>query len=116
MTLFPERLKEERTRKGLSQEEFGKFFNLDKSTISLYESGKREPDYATLASFAEFFGCSTDYLLGKTNERRPADQVKEDIYTVAAHRTDDPMTDLPEPARKSLEEFIEAMKKKYGGQ
>lgn len=89
LVLFKKRLKEERTSKGLSQEELGKYFNLDKSTISLYESGKRQPDYDTLAAFAKFFNCSTDYLLGSTNQRYPAEMFKERLaeYTATNHLT-----------------------------
>lgn len=66
MNNFPKRLKELRTKKDISQEELGLIISLSKSTISLYESGKREPDYETLKKLADYFGCSTDYLLGKT--------------------------------------------------
>jgi transcriptional regulator with XRE-family HTH domain len=74
MNIFPARLKELRTEKSISQEELGLIISLSKSTISLYESGKREPDYNTLKKFADYFVCSTDYLLGKTNIRESVNQ------------------------------------------
>lgn len=40
--------------------------------ISAYEKGKREPDIETLKQFAEFFNCSIDYLLGKSDIRKPS--------------------------------------------
>lgn len=74
VSIFPKRLKELRTEKELSQEELGLILSLSKSTISLYESGKREPDYETLKKMADYFGCSTDYLLGKTSIRQTSNQ------------------------------------------
>ena len=58
------RLKELREERGLSQGELGKMFGLSVSTISMYENGKREPGFDTVVKFANFFGVSTDYLLG----------------------------------------------------
>ena len=67
--IFPKRLKRLRTEKDVSQEELGNILNLSKSTISLYESGKREPDYNTLNKIAQYFNVSTDYLLGNSDIR-----------------------------------------------
>ncbi len=57
------RIKELRTALNLTQKELGKKLNIAESTISLYESGKREPDNATLIKLADIFEVSTDYLL-----------------------------------------------------
>ena len=40
MSTLANRIKELRTERGLTQEEFGKIFGIVKSTVSLYESGK----------------------------------------------------------------------------
>jgi hypothetical protein len=37
-----------------------------------------------------------------------------DFETLAAHRTDDPLNELPKEARRSLEEFQEYILRKYG--
>lgn len=61
------RIKKIRQEKQLTQAEFGKLLNLSESTISLYESGKRQPEYDTLIKIAELFDVSIDYLLGRTD-------------------------------------------------
>ena len=66
MNNLGKRLKQLRKKKGLTQEELGKPFNLGKSTISQYESGTSRPDYNTLQKLADVFTVSTDYLLGHT--------------------------------------------------
>ena len=37
------------------------------STISQYETGKRQPDHETMCKIADVFNVSVDYLLGRTN-------------------------------------------------
>ncbi|MBD5081130.1 MAG: ParB N-terminal domain-containing protein [Ruminococcaceae bacterium] len=56
-------LRKLRKDKKLSMKELGSIIGVAESTISLYESGKREPDYKTLLTLAQFFNVSTDYLL-----------------------------------------------------
>lgn len=38
--------------------------SLSASTLSNYAQGTREPDYETLKRIADYFGVTTDYLLG----------------------------------------------------
>ena len=58
-----DRLRQLRQEKGLTQAQLGAYFNLAESSISLYESGKRSPDYATLKRLVAFFAVTADYLL-----------------------------------------------------
>ena len=68
--MFGERLREQRKKHGMTMKELGKKFGLAESTISGYENGAREPDFETLVKFADFFDCSIDYLLGRTDVPR----------------------------------------------
>ncbi|QNB46848.1 helix-turn-helix domain-containing protein [Thermanaerosceptrum fracticalcis] len=81
MVAFGERIRELREEKGLSQEELGKILKVAKSTISQYELGKRNPDPETLDNLANILDCSVDYLLGRTDERRPAEKVIEEAIS-----------------------------------
>lgn len=56
---------------GLTQLQLGEKIGVAESTISLYESGKREPDISTLELIANFFKVTIDYLLGRTDDIRP---------------------------------------------
>ena len=56
-----------REKTGLTQKEFASKFNMSDARYNHYETGKREPDYDTLKSFADFFEVSTDFLLGRTD-------------------------------------------------
>ncbi len=59
------RLRELRRQRGITMKELGNAFGLAESTISQYETGKRQPDNETLVKFAEYFHVTVDYLLGK---------------------------------------------------
>lgn len=59
------RLKELRKEKDITQEELAKQIQVSPSTIGMYETGRREPDFETLQKFADYFRVSTDYILGR---------------------------------------------------
>ena len=45
------------------KQNFGKKLNLSRSTITLYESGKREPNIDILTKLATIFNCNMDTLI-----------------------------------------------------
>ncbi|MBE6590196.1 MAG: helix-turn-helix transcriptional regulator [Ruminococcaceae bacterium] len=63
------RLKNLRKEKGISQLKLALDLNMNQNSISRYESGAREADYATLIKFADYFNVSIDYLLERTDQR-----------------------------------------------
>lgn len=71
-----ERLRELRKSKGISLKELGAIIGVAESTMSLYESGKRQPDYETLLKLAEYYGVTVDSLLrGSEEEQLPEELV-----------------------------------------
>lgn len=71
-----ERLRELRKSKGISLKELGAIIGVAESTMSLYENGKRQPDYETLLKLAEYYGVTVDYLLrGSEEEQLPEELV-----------------------------------------
>lgn len=69
MGKFQTILKALRTSKGITQDELSKQLkNISRSTIGMYESGAREPDFETLELIADYFNVDTDYLLGRTSK------------------------------------------------
>ena len=65
MSIFSENIKALRKRKGLSQAEVAEHLEMTKQGYSLYELGKREPDFNTLKALAEFFNTDIDFLLSE---------------------------------------------------
>ena len=60
-----ERLKELREARNMNQQKLAAKLSTSQATISKYELGLSEPDIAMIVAMAEYFGVSTDYLLGK---------------------------------------------------
>lgn len=60
--------KELRKAAGLSQTEMAKRLGISRSTVGMYETGQREPDFETLEMIADFFNVDVDYLIGRTNK------------------------------------------------
>lgn len=110
MATFAERLKNERLNKNLNQTQLAESLFLDRTSISKYENGKQIPETPTLEKLAEFFGISIDYLLGKSDLRN-YDEI-DDNATIALHSEYD-YDELPDEARKEIENFIKYMKDKY---
>ncbi len=74
MSNFKERLKELREEKHISRDELAKAVKLSYWAIAKYETGERTPDPETLQRLADFFGCSVDYLLGRTDDPHTPEQ------------------------------------------
>ena len=60
------RLKALREQRKISQLKLAMDLHMNQNSISRYENGLREADYATLIKFADYFNVSIDYLLERT--------------------------------------------------
>lgn len=68
MAEFKDMLKFYREERGLSQAALARAIGVSPSTISMYEVGKREPDFETEEMIADFFNVSISNLRGKSTE------------------------------------------------
>lgn len=64
---FPQRLQTLREKRRLSRRTLAELCGLSKNMISLYERGEKAPSVDAHINLADFFGVSTDYLLGRKN-------------------------------------------------
>jgi transcriptional regulator with XRE-family HTH domain len=69
------RLKSLRRERGISQLKLAMDLNMNQNSISRYETMERQADYETLIQFADYFGISLDYLLGR-DDFLPTDHKK----------------------------------------
>lgn len=98
------KLREIRKKCGITMKELGAEIGVAESTISQYETGKRQPDYETLLKLGEFFGVSVDYILtGKEKAPAPEDEreITFDDFTYAMYEEGKELTD--ENKKKLLE-------------
>lgn len=75
------RLKDIREDRDLTQQQIANFLHIKQNTYSQYENGKRQLPVDTLIALARFFGTSTDYILGLTDEnnQQQINPKKEDV-------------------------------------
>lgn len=64
--VFLNRIKELRARDGLKQADLAKMLNITANAVSNYEVGARDIDSETILRLCEIFGCTADYLLGRS--------------------------------------------------
>lgn len=111
---FPSRLKMRREQNGISLEELAESLNIPLTDIAQFETGEKYPDLSTLKALAVYLNCSVDFLLGRSSEAKSYLYENQPGYnTSAACPSDDPLADLPEEAKKSLEDFKEFILNKY---
>lgn len=90
--MFPKRLKELRNKKKLTQQDMADFLGISRQGYGKYEDGKSEPDHNTLVKLANYFGVTTDYLLGHDLEVNDDDKRKAAI--IEKIKTEFPDADL----------------------
>ena len=66
-----ERLREIRKDRDLSQTDVANYLGMKQQQYSEYEIGKRLISIETLNKLADFYNTSIDYLIGRTDERKP---------------------------------------------
>lgn len=68
-TLFGRRLKAERILQGIDRKEMVDLLEVNKASLSLYETGKNFPSVENLLKIAVHLNVSIDYLLGRTEKK-----------------------------------------------
>ena len=92
--MIGKRLRDARMRLNLTQDDVALHLNVKRQTYSAYERDVSIPDAQVLLSIAEYFGVTTDYLLGRA----------ESPEILAAHR-ENSGEDLTPEQRAELEQF-----------
>lgn len=102
-------LKELRLKRQLTSEQLCERLGIKGGSYRNYERNDRKPDYDTLVKLADFYGVSTDYILGRPNAKAPKDPFDE-IETVDKMEKDliKEWLNLDEKSRKS---FLDVLRK-----
>ena len=75
MSDFRNKLNQLREEKGKTAQEVADAVGITRISIQNYEKGKRNPDINTLNRLADYFGVTTDYLLGRSLYRTEEDAI-----------------------------------------
>jgi transcriptional regulator with XRE-family HTH domain len=68
---FCDRFNRLRNDRDMNQAEFAEYLGISRPTVGFYENGDRIPDARTLATIAEKCEVTSDYLLGRTDAKKP---------------------------------------------
>ena len=78
---FKDRIKAVRMEKNVSLAQLAAYLNKSESAVRAWEIERSKPDADTLIKLAEYFDCTTDYLLG-ISDHKNSDE-KADISTLS---------------------------------
>lgn len=102
------KLKELRLSNHLTQAQLAEKIGYNQTAIGKYERGDLQPSNELLCKFADIFGCSVDYLLGREddfgNVETNADLSEEEKDILATYRA------LPAQRRKTFMYFVQSCK------
>jgi len=79
-------LKQLRKSHNLTQEYLGSRIGLSKAVISKYENGMGYPTFDMLIQIADYFGVTTDYLLGVEKDKTINVSTLNETQIEAVHR------------------------------
>ena len=70
--MFPERLKDLRKEKGMTQIELATALGVSSGTVGMWETGKRKPSFEMFEKLTQVFDKRIDYILGTSDDPTPA--------------------------------------------
>ncbi len=99
--MFGEMLRKCRNELALTQANVAAKIGLSRQTYSCYENESREPDLKTLSQLADIYHCTTDYLLGRTDNKHEIEEIPESINKEFEQLTQEEITALKELLRQN---------------
>ena len=98
------RIRQLRNEKEINQDVIGKLLGLEVAGVSKLETGRVPLKDEYIIKLADFFGVSTDYLLGKSDVRNPEDiEVDKDKLKIGLSAKD--YSNITDEQKKQIEDF-----------
>ena len=91
---FPERLKQLRKEKGLSQNMLAKELGVSGGTVAMWETGKRKPQFEMFDKLCSFFDRSMDYILGASDDDRSFTLINEEVQQLGDWQVEEQYEDM----------------------
>ncbi|QLL77746.1 helix-turn-helix domain-containing protein [Ligilactobacillus saerimneri] len=79
------RIRELRKNKGLRQAELASLLHVSQQAVGSWETGRTAPGADTLNELADYFGVTTDYLLGRPEEKKETVPSDSDLDKMIDH-------------------------------
>lgn len=109
LSMLKDTLKQLREQNNLTKKDLCEKTGISERAYITYEYGQREPKISVIKKLADFYGVSTDYILGRPNAKAPKDPFDE-IETIDEMEKDliKEWLNLDEKSRKS---FLDVLRK-----
>ena len=104
--MIGERLKEQRNKNGLTLKQMGEILGVSHMTYQRYEKNDTDVSTDMLIKLADFYGVTTDYLLGR--DPNPLSNIRLDIIGTDDEAFSAAYKNLPDYAKLI---FMDALKK-----
>ncbi|MEM5667929.1 helix-turn-helix transcriptional regulator [Bacillus cereus] len=99
-------MKELRKNSKITQEQLGNAIGVSKMAISYFEKGKKSPGRESLKKIADYFGVTTDYLLGRSEDPE-LNEEEDKVVSEEGKNIMSLIESLPEDERKKAWEQLE---------
>ena len=93
------RLRELRERANMTQRQVAAVINVRNTAVSQYERGDRQLDPDKILALCDLFGCTSDYLLGRSSSPQPVISPEDAAVLEAYHA-------LPLEIRKAVDGLL----------
>jgi len=103
--MLGDRIRELRTKKGMTQKELADILGVTDAAIGMWENARREPDVEHIKKMATIFGVTTDYLIGQADTR--------DLPQTVAPYLPEGFEELPPEAKEEIFAIIDYVMTKY---
>lgn len=100
------RVKDLRISRGMKQEDLARELNVARTAISKYERGELDLSSATIHRLCEIFGCTSDYLLGRSPVPSPDLDPQEEAMLLAWRRATPEIRAIVETALSPYREDV----------
>lgn len=101
-------IKNVREQKNMTQKECADVFGVTLRAWQTYEQGVSEPKYEMLCRIADYYGVTTDYLLGREPAINPLAMLNISVKEISSDKFIETYEKLPETAKQI---FIDTMLK-----
>lgn len=108
--MLQDNLKKLREERGLTKRELCEKTGISERAYLTYEFGEREPKISVVQKLADFYGVTTDYLLGRPTAQPPTDALErlftEKSFSALEEELLRKYMELPHEARQAVVRFI----------
>lgn len=99
-----------RLENGLTQKELAKLLNSTDKNIWNYEKGLATPPYDILSAYANYFGVTVDYLIGRTDDfGAPTTQIETVSYSSEERKLIEDYRELNQSGKRLINETIKTL-------